>query len=52
MCGYFCIRFIGFMFAMFMILNKTLVDFTSLLSAYDFKKKQKKKKKKTLDYIK
>ena len=31
MCGYFCIGFIDFMFA-----NKTLIDFTSLLSPYDF----------------
>ena len=44
MCGYFCIRFIGFMFAMFMILNKTLVDFTSLLSATISKKTKKQKK--------
>ena len=34
MCGYFCTRFIGFMFA-----NKTLIDFTSLFSPYDFEKK-------------
>ena len=33
MCGYFCIRFIDFMFA-----GKTLIDFTSLFSLYDFKK--------------
>ena len=36
MCGYFCIRFIDFMFA-----NKTLIDFTSLFSPYDFKKNEK-----------
>ena len=30
-CGYFCIGFIDFMFA-----GKTLVDVTSLFSAYDF----------------
>ena len=33
MCGYFCIEFIDFMFS-----NKTLTDFTSLCSPYDFKK--------------
>ena len=33
MCGYFCIGFIDFMFA-----GKSLVDFTSLFSPYDFKK--------------
>ena len=33
MCGYFCIRFIDFIFA-----GKTLIDFTSLFSPYDFKK--------------
>ena len=32
-CGSFCIGFIDFMFA-----NKTLIDFTSLFSPYDFKK--------------
>ena len=32
MCGYFCIGFIDFMFA-----GKTLIDFTSLFSLYDFK---------------
>ena len=31
MCGYFCIGFINFMLA-----GKTLTDFTSLLSPYDF----------------
>ena len=36
MCGYFCIGFIDFMFA-----NKTLIDFTSLYSPYDFKKNDK-----------
>ena len=36
MCGYFCIGFIDFMFA-----NKTLIDFTSLLSPYDFAKNDK-----------
>ena len=34
MCGYFCIRFLDFMFK-----NKILTDFTNLLSPYDFKKK-------------
>ena len=33
MCGYFCIGFIDFMFP-----RKTLSDFTSLFSPYDFKK--------------
>ena len=33
MCGYFCIGFIDFMFA-----GKSLIDFSSLLSTYDFKK--------------
>ena len=33
MCGYFCTGFIDFMFA-----GKTLIDFTSLFSPYDFKK--------------
>ena len=33
MCGYFCIGFIDFMFA-----GRSLIDFTSLLSPYDFKK--------------
>ena len=36
MCGYFCIGFIDFMFA-----NKTLIDFTTLYSPYDFKKNDK-----------
>ena len=35
MCGYFCIGFIDFMFA------GSLIDFTSLLSPYDFKKNDK-----------
>ena len=34
MCGYFCIGFIDFMFA-----GKTLFDYTSLSSPYDFEKK-------------
>ena len=33
MCGYFCIGLIDFMFS-----NKTLTDYTSLYSPYDFKK--------------
>ena len=33
MCGYFCIEFIDFMFA-----GRSLIDFTSLFSPYDFKK--------------
>ena len=33
MCGYFCIGFTDFMFA-----GKSLIDFTSLFSPYDFKK--------------
>ena len=33
MCGYFCIGFIGFMFA-----NKTLIDFTGLFSPDGFNK--------------
>ena len=36
MCGYFCIGFIDFMFA-----NKTLIEYTSLLSPYDFGKNDK-----------
>ena len=36
MCRYFCIGFTDFMFA-----GKSLIDFTSLLSPYDFKKKDK-----------
>ena len=33
MCGYFCIGFIGFMFA-----DKKLIDFTNLFSPDDFDK--------------
>ena len=33
MCGYVCTGFIDFMFA-----GKTLIDYTSLLSPYDFLK--------------
>ena len=33
MCGYFCIELINYMFD-----GKSLIDFTSLFSAYDFKK--------------
>ena len=33
MCGYFCIGFIDFIFA-----GRSLIDFTSLFSPYDFKK--------------
>ena len=36
MCGYFCIGYIDFMFA-----GKSLIDFTSLFSPYDFKKNDK-----------
>ena len=36
-CGYFCIGFIDFMFA-----GRSLIDFTSLFSPYDFKKNDKK----------
>ena len=36
MCGYFCAGFIDFMFE-----NKSLIDFTSLFSPYDFKKNDK-----------
>ena len=36
MCAYFCIGFIDFMFA-----NKTLANFTSLFSPYDFEKNDK-----------
>ena len=35
MCGHFCIRFNHFIFA-----GKTLIDFTSLFSPYDFEKKR------------
>ena len=33
MCGYFCIGFIDFMLA-----GKTLIDYTSLFSSYNFNK--------------
>ena len=36
MCGYFCVEFIDFMFA-----GRSLIDFTSLFSPYDFKKSDK-----------
>ena len=36
MCGYFCIGLIDFMFA-----GKSLIDFTTLFSPYDFKKNDK-----------
>ena len=36
LCGYFCIGFIDFMIA-----GKTLNDYTSLFSPYDFKKNDK-----------
>ena len=36
MCSYFCIGFIDFVFA-----GKSLIDFTSLFSPYDFKKNDK-----------
>ena len=36
MCGYFCVRFIDFMFP-----GKILIDFTSLFSPYDSKKNDK-----------
>ena len=36
MCGYFCIGFIDFMFA-----GRSLIDFTSMFSPYDFKKNDK-----------
>ena len=36
MCGYFCIGLIDFMSA-----GKSLIDFTSLLFPYDFKKNDK-----------
>ena len=35
-CEYFCIGFIDFMFV-----GKTLIDFTSLFTTYDFKKNDK-----------
>ena len=36
MCAYFCIGFIDFMFV-----GRSLIDFTSLFSPYDFKKNDK-----------
>ena len=36
MCGYFCIEFIQIMFA-----GRSLIDFASLFSPYDFKENQK-----------
>ena len=33
MCGYFCIKFIDYMFD-----DKTLIDYTNLFSPHDFKK--------------
>ena len=33
MCGYFCIEFIDFM-----LVGKTLIDYTNLFSLYDFNK--------------
>ena len=36
MCGYFCTGFIDFMFA-----GRSVIDFTSLFSPYDFKKNDK-----------
>ena len=33
MCGYFCIRFVGFILA-----GKTLIDYTNLFSPHDFDK--------------
>ena len=36
MCGYVCIGFIDFM-----LTKKSLIDFTSLFSPYDFKKNDK-----------
>ena len=36
MCRYFCIGFIEFMFA-----GKTLIDYNSLFSPYDFEKNDK-----------
>ena len=36
MCDYFCIGFIDFVFS-----NKTLINFTSLSSPYDFEKNDK-----------
>ena len=36
MCGYFCIKFIDYMFD-----DKTLIDYTNLFSPHDFKKNDK-----------
>ena len=36
MCGYFCIKFIDYMFD-----DKTLIDYTNLFSPHDLKKKLK-----------
>ena len=36
MCGYFCIKFIDYMYD-----NKTLIDYTNLFSPHDFKKNDK-----------
>ena len=36
MCGYFCIKFIDYMFD-----DKTLIDYTNLVSLHDFKKNDK-----------
>ena len=36
MCGYFCIKFIDYMFD-----GKTLLDYTNLFSPHDFKKNDK-----------
>ena len=33
MCGYFCVKFVDYM-----LKSKTLVDYTSLFSTYEFKK--------------
>ena len=46
MCGYFCIGFIDFMLA-----GKSLINFTTSFSPYDFQKK-KKNDKRILDYFK
>ena len=36
MCGYFCIKFINYMFD-----EKTLIDYTNLFPPHDFKKNDK-----------
>ena len=36
MCGYFCIKFIDYMFD-----DKTFIDYTNLFSPHDFKKNDK-----------